>query len=154
SREEEAGSLPAWGGQVVRLEGEMEWVGEEEGVVGEEVSMENLAYVIYTSGSSGRPKGVMVRHGSVVKLAGGVKEAIYEGEEEEMRVGVNAPLAFDGSVKQVTQLARGQRLCVVPEEERADGEAMVWRLREQGVEALDCTPTQWRVMKEAGLESG
>jgi amino acid adenylation domain-containing protein len=35
------------------------------------VSEQNLAYIVYTSGSSGRPKGVMVNHRTVVQLVVG-----------------------------------------------------------------------------------
>src|SRR5262245_43835942 len=66
-----------------------------------EVEEENLAYVIYTSGSTGKPKGVMIEHRSAVNLIRGLNESIYEGEEARVRVGINAPLVFDASVKQL-----------------------------------------------------
>jgi len=119
-----------------------------------EVSEENLAYVIYTSGSTGKPKGVMVNHGSLINLMEGLKAAIYEGNGEELSVSLNAPLAFDSSVKQVMQLSGGRRICVVPEEVRMDAESMLEYVRSQQVEALDCTPSQLRVLMEAGLGKG
>ena len=118
------------------------------------VSEDNLAYVIYTSGSTGKPKGVMVSHGSLINLMGGLNAAIYEGNGEELRVSLNAPLAFDSSVKQVMQLCRGCRICIVPEEVRMDAESMLEYVRNQQVEVLDCTPSQLRVLMEAGLGKG
>src|SRR6266511_2065148 len=98
--------------------------------------------------ADGLPEG---RRESVSNLLEGLKEAVYEGESEGMKVSVNAPLAFDASVKQVIQLGRGAALWVAPEEERVDAEWMVRTLREEGVEALDCTPSQLRGLAEAGL---
>jgi amino acid adenylation domain-containing protein len=117
-----------------------------------ELSPENLAYVIYTSGSTGRPKGVMVRHRSVLNLLEGLKRDIYEEAGDALTLSVNAPLAFDASVKQVIQLARGYRLCIVPEGDRVDGAALLECIVRGGVEALDCTPSQLRLLAEAGLE--
>jgi len=117
------------------------------------VSAENLAYVIYTSGSTGKPKGVMVRHGSVVNLLEGLKETIYEGGEG-LTVSMNAPLVFDASVKQVIQLGNGARLCIIPEKDRVDGEALLEYVRSAGIEALDCTPSHLRMLMEAGLGKG
>ncbi|NIM13382.1 MAG: AMP-binding protein, partial [Candidatus Aminicenantes bacterium] len=54
----------------------------------------NLAYIIYTSGSTGSPKGVMVEHGSVVRL---VKNTNYVQFREGDRILQTAPLAFDAS---------------------------------------------------------
>ena len=118
------------------------------------VDSQNLAYVIYTSGSTGKPKGVMVRHGAVVNLWEWLKGAIYEGEGAAPTVSLNAPLAFDASVKQVVQLGSGSRLCIVPEEERVDAEFMLEHLRRNEVEVLDCTPSQLRMLVEAGLGKG
>jgi amino acid adenylation domain-containing protein len=146
------GSLPGGECEVVTLDGSWEQIASCSQEAPEtEVSRENLAYVIYTSGSTGRPKGVMVRHGSVLNLLEGLKTAIYEGEGEELTVSMNASLAFDASVKQVIQLGRGRRLCIVPEEDRVDAESMLEYIGTRGIEVLDCTPSQLRVLVEAGL---
>lgn len=116
-----------------------------------EVSQENLIYVIYTSGSTGKPKGVMIKHGSVLNLLEGLERTIYKGEVEDLTVSMNAPLAFDSSVKQVIQLGRGRTLCIVPEDDRVDPESMLEYIKDNGIDVLDCTPSHLRVLVEAGL---
>ena len=107
---------------------------------------ENLAYVIYTSGSTGRPKGVMIRHCSAVNLAGALRKAVYANHPAPLRVSVNAPLAFDASVKQLVQLLEGHTLVVIPEEVRPSGEDLLTHVAERRVDALDCTPSQLKLM--------
>jgi len=116
-----------------------------------EVSPGSLAYVIYTSGSTGRPKGVMVQHRSAVHLARALERDVYAGHPAPLRVAMNAPAAFDASVKQWIQLLNGHTLCTVAEEDRLDPRRMAARLGEWGVDVLDCTPTQLRALLAAGL---
>jgi amino acid adenylation domain-containing protein len=112
----------------------------------------NLAYVIYTSGSTGQPKGVMVQQRSVLNLKTGLEQTVYAGQAACLRVGVNASLAFDASVKQVIQLLNGHTLYIMPERTRADGAEMLAYLKRHEVDALDCTPSQLRILLDAGLD--
>ncbi|HEX5706557.1 MAG TPA: FkbM family methyltransferase, partial [Pyrinomonadaceae bacterium] len=104
------------------------------------------AYVIYTSGSTGKPKGVMVRQRSVVNLAGALQRAVYARHATPLRVGMNAPLAFDASVKQWVQLVSGHTLVAVPEEVRASGDELLAFAAAARLDALDCTPSQLKLM--------
>ncbi|HEX8319063.1 amino acid adenylation domain-containing protein [Longimicrobium sp.] len=115
---------------------------------------ENLAYVIYTSGSTGRPKGVMVRHGSVVNLFSALQARIYAAYSAPLRVAVNAPLVFDGSVKQIVQLLAGHALCPVPDAVRRDPAALVAWLNRERVDAVDMTPSLLRLALAEGLGQG
>jgi len=149
------GNLPLDGREVVMLyDGCQQIAAQSREAPKVAVDPQNLAYVIYTSGSTGKPKGVMVRHGAVVNLWEWLKGAIYEGEIAVPTVSLNAPLAFDASVKQVVQLGSGARLCIVPEEERVDAEFMLAYLRRNEAEVLDCTPSHLRMLVEAGLGEG
>ncbi|HVR97902.1 MAG TPA: amino acid adenylation domain-containing protein, partial [Thermoanaerobaculia bacterium] len=112
---------------------------------------ESLAYVLYTSGSTGRPKGVMVRHSSLLNLAESLRETVYAGQGP-LRVGLNAALGFDSSVKQLIQICDGHTLHLVPEEERLDGRALLASATRSRLDVLDCTPTQLRMLLEAGLK--
>jgi amino acid adenylation domain-containing protein/FkbM family methyltransferase len=114
-------------------------------------SPDNLAYLIYTSGSAGQPKAVMIRHGSVLNLVTGLRQSVYQQQTAALRVSVNAPLAFDGSVKQWVQLLCGHAIDIVPEEIRPDGEQLLLYLDRQRVDVLDCTPAQLRLLLAAGL---
>jgi amino acid adenylation domain-containing protein/FkbM family methyltransferase len=107
---------------------------------------ENLAYIIYTSGSTGKPKGVMVRHRAVCNLVAALNNAIYSNHPAQLRVSMNAPLTFDGSVKQLVQLLNGHTIVIVPEEVRPSGEALLAYVAEQQIDALDCTPSQLQLM--------
>ncbi len=114
----------------------------------------NLAYVIYTSGSMGQPKGVTIEHRSVLNLAAGLNKAIYtEGHDDKRRVSLNGSLAFDTSVKQIVQLFGGHTLDIVPQELRFDGSALLSYLGRHEIDVFDCTPSQLRLLIEAGMLS-
>ncbi len=109
-----------------------------------------LAYVVYTSGSTGAPKGILVTHGSVLNLLAALESAVYRGAGSDLRVSVNAPFYFDGSIKQVIQLLAGRSLCIVPDEVRLDPRALLEFLSRERVDVFDCTPAQLRDLLEAG----
>ncbi|AGC43389.1 non-ribosomal peptide synthetase [Myxococcus stipitatus DSM 14675] len=111
----------------------------------------NLAYVIYTSGSTGRPKGVAVQHRSVVHLWTVLARTVYADTSVPLRVSVNAPLSFDGSVKQLVQVLSGHALVLVPEDVRADVGAMREFIARERLDVLDCTPSLLRLLLEQGL---
>ena len=159
--------LPPHDAQVVSLERDRERIAEQStGNHRPAVAPENLAYIIYTSGSTGKPKGAMITHRSAVNLWQALRREIYGVVETEdfsgqtattgvtrkaLCVSLNAPLAFDSSFKQVVQLLSGHALCIVPEEVRRDGAEMLSYLTRHRVDALDCTPSQLRMLLDAGL---
>jgi amino acid adenylation domain-containing protein/non-ribosomal peptide synthase protein (TIGR01720 family) len=125
-----------------------------------EAGPRDLAYVIYTSGSTGRPKGVLVEHRSALHLLAALEAAVLDPLAEAgllpepLLASLNAPMIFDASVQQLALLLAGHALCVVPQDVRADGGALLDFLRENGVGLLDCTPSQLRLLVEAGLLDG
>jgi len=114
------------------------------------VHSHHLAYVIYTSGSTGRPKGVMIEHRNLTSLWQGL-EHIYRQSGGCERIGVNASVNFDASVKQIVQLLSGRALVIVPQDERRDAPRLLRYLREQRINGIDCTPWQLKSWLEAGL---
>ncbi len=113
---------------------------------------ENLAYVIYTSGSTGSPKGVMISQGSLANLSRALNRRIGGDLAACSRVSVNAPLAFDSSVKQILQILDGHAVCVLPEEVRRDGAELLAYLQAHDIDVLDCTPAQLQLMRSAGMK--
>jgi amino acid adenylation domain-containing protein len=147
-----AGALPAVGARTLLLDADWPEVERESDAnPGARAGADNLAYVIYTSGSTGKPKGVMVAHRSVVNLCGALRRGVYEGAREPLRVSLNAPLAFDSSVKQVIQLCSGHALHVLAEDVRLDAGAMRAFQERHALDVLDCTPSQLRLWLEAGM---
>ncbi len=109
---------------------------------------ENLAYIIYTSGSTGRPKGVMIQHRSVANLLEGLQHTIYSGHKAPLRVSMNAPIVFDGSVKQWIQLLQGHTVCILPEAVRLDPLVLNQYIKDKQIDVLDCTPSQLKLIHE------
>ncbi|MBX3714004.1 MAG: amino acid adenylation domain-containing protein, partial [Lysobacter sp.] len=113
-----------------------------------------LIYMIYTSGSTGTPKGVMVEHRSVANLWSSLEREVFADLAKTARVGLNASITFDSSVKSLTQLLSGRTLVIFPQAVRQDGAALLAYLREHRVDAFDCTPAQLEMLLGAGLATG
>ncbi|GAA2068570.1 non-ribosomal peptide synthetase [Streptomyces albiaxialis] len=91
-----------------------------------------LAYVLYTSGSTGRPKGVAVTHGSVLNLFDDWLARMGGAPGEAASAW--SSIGFDASVHELLMpLTTGGELHLVPEELRADPEALMEWLREHRV---------------------
>jgi amino acid adenylation domain-containing protein len=113
----------------------------------------NLAYLIATSGSTGTPKLVAIEHRSVMNLLACLCYAFYdEHPPGPLRVGLNASLTFDASVKQLITLALGHTLHVVPDDVRRDARALLDFISTQQLDLLDCTPSQLAFLLDAGFE--
>ncbi len=87
------------------------------------VNPDSLAYIIHTSGSTGLPKGVMIRHATVVRLVLGSAPAL---DFEAKSVGaLIASMNFDASVLEIfLPLLSGCTLTVISEETRKDPQAL------------------------------
>lgn len=148
------GRLPAGASDVIALDAQWGEISEcpdtdvDGGLLG--LSSQDLAYIIYTSGSTGTPKGVMVEHRQILNLAKGL-EIAYPGSVQGKRIALNASLNFDASIQQLLQLASGCTLFIVPEVARRDGERMLDLLQTQGIDGIDCTPSQLKMWIAAGL---
>ncbi|MDQ3913981.1 MAG: amino acid adenylation domain-containing protein [Actinomycetota bacterium] len=91
------------------------------------VGPDHLAYVIYTSGSTGQPKGVGITHSNLAHLV--EWHAAAYPVDPGARASTMAPLSFDASVWELWwPLAAGAALVLVPDEVRADPDALVGTL--------------------------
>jgi amino acid adenylation domain-containing protein len=148
-----AATLPNWQGPILRLDADWDshLAMQPTADPAVPISPDNLAYVLYTSGSTGRPKGVMVQHASAANLRAALNDAVYDQYAAPLRLSINAPIVFDGSVKQWIQLTNGHTLFLVPEDARADAAKMLAFIEEQRLDGLDCTPALLRRLMAAGL---
>jgi len=114
----------------------------------------SLAYVIYTSGSTGKPKGVLIEHHSAINLGETLQRRIYAPLGEGLRLSLNAPLSFDASVQHLLLLMFGHTVCIVPQDLRLDGAALLDWIRRVRLDGLDCVPSQLKLLLAAGLLDG
>jgi amino acid adenylation domain-containing protein len=144
--------LPPHAAATVCIDADREVIAQESDAnLGLSTLPQHLAYIIYTSGSTGVPKGVMIEHASLMNLAHALAEAVHGAPVAPLRVSLNAPLAFDSSVKQLLQLLSGHALYVLPEEVRRDTDELLSYLRQHRIDVLDCTPSQLKLLVEAGM---
>ncbi len=101
---------------------------------------DNLAYVIYTSGSTGRPKGVQVPHRGLLNVAAVQLETF--AATPDSRVAQFASWSFDASAFDLLMAwGAGAALCLVPEEARVPGPALVELLRRHRITHATLSPS-------------
>lgn len=148
-----SGRVPARELHVISLDADRDLIAlEPDENLSLHVPSESLAYIIYTSGSTGRPKGVMIQQRSVLNLVHALQKSIYDSSMNgAQRIGLNAPLTFDASVKQLMMLLHGHTLCLLPEDRRSNGVAFLSYVAQRQLNAFDCTPSHLEMLLATGL---
>ncbi|HEV3300843.1 MAG TPA: amino acid adenylation domain-containing protein [Planctomycetaceae bacterium] len=107
------------------------------------------AYVIYTSGSSGRPKGAVIEHHSLVNHMAWMCHAYPLNERD--RVLARTSINFDASVWELwLPLLSGASLCVASEETARDPYRLANYMDEQGVTIAQFVPTLLSAVRSTG----
>ncbi|MGA2654791.1 MAG: amino acid adenylation domain-containing protein, partial [Gammaproteobacteria bacterium] len=100
---------------------------------------ENLAYVIFTSGTTGKPKGVMIEHKSLVNE---ITFQISHFNFKNSRSLLTADYVFDMSIEHIfITLLTGSQLHIVLKESLLDIPWMESYIFKRGINFLDTTPT-------------
>ena len=83
-----------------------------------EILPNSLAYVMYTSGSTGNPKGVMVSHRNIIRLAKNNKFITFDKQERILQTG---SIVFDACTFEIwCALLNGFELYIIKKEELLD----------------------------------
>ncbi len=108
-----------------------------------------IAYVMYTSGSTGKPKGVCVGHRSVANFIESMRELLDVGATMRL-LAVTTP-AFDISVLELLlPLTVGARVCIADGADIRDGQRLMQRIEDWGVDLMQATPATWKMLVDAG----
>ncbi len=114
---------------------------------------DHLAYIIYTSGTTGQPKGVGIRHASVVNLTRWLLRQAYHTNPGPALL--TASVNFDASVQQIfAPLFAGSRLVMITEEERTHPDMYIDKLRSEGIGIFDITPSYLHLVLQLLRERG
>lgn len=110
---------------------------------------EAVLYVLYTSGSTGLPKGVQVKHHSMVNLLRSIKEAINVSTDDKLLA--ITTISFDiAGLELFLPLISGATVVLAETHATKDGQLLLQLVEEEAVTILQGTPSTWRMMLDAG----
>ena len=105
---------------------------------------EDMAYIIYTSGSTGHPKGVLIRHRSIVNRLGWMQDR-YRLDEKDVIL-QKTPIVFDVSVWELFWMCwNGARLVLAPPDAEKDPAAICQTIVSEKITVLHFVPSMLNV---------
>jgi amino acid adenylation domain-containing protein len=110
---------------------------------------ESAAYVIYTSGSTGDPKGVLVPHRALTNFLCSMQSRLdFQGTAHLLSV---TTVSFDiAAMELYLPLISGASLTIADSDTAADGAALMARLAQGDITAMQATPTTWQLLLASG----
>lgn len=115
-----------------------------------ETDIRQLAYMIYTSGSTGQPKGVLISHRGIGKLA--YAQSRIFGITETSRVLQFASLSFDAAVAEIfVTLLSGATLYLESQDALLSGPILHQTLLEHAITVVTLTPSVLRMLPHQPL---
>lgn len=115
-----------------------------------ELKAEDKAYVIYTSGTTGKPKGVVVRHASLMNFVHWQKN--YFDLDSEQTVLQQFSFIFDGSLLELFAIClAGGTLEIISDEIKNDPDCFLKKLNQK---ILITVPSIFKMLVEFAQENG
>jgi len=143
--------LPELSTQALQNVIDLNSVADDGAVFTANVDSQAPAYMIYTSGSTGRPKGVVVPHRTIVNFL--YSMAAEPGLNASDRLLAVTTISFDiAALELLLPLLVGAHLSIASREETKDGFRLLESLRTQNINAMQATPSTWRLLFAAGWE--
>src|SRR4029079_21541 len=116
------------------------------------VQPSSSAYVMFTSGSTGKPKGVEVTHGAVANCL--LSMARTPGFTADDVLLAMTTISFDISILEMfLPLVTGGHLVIARESTVREPGRLVSEAARCGATVIQTTPTLWRGLLDAGLDS-
>jgi amino acid adenylation domain-containing protein len=142
--------FPGYKGQILKIDKEWKYI-RSENTDNPDILTEpsSLAYIIYTSGSSGKPKGVLIQHRSVVNFLTSMQKA--PGITEKDTLLAVTTISFDISVLELfLPLISGAKVVIATKNDVIDGNILLKLIRRSNATIMQATPSTWKLMIEAG----
>ncbi|MEP2639437.1 amino acid adenylation domain-containing protein, partial [Roseobacter sp.] len=116
------------------------------------VAQDTLAYTIFTSGTTGRPKGVPIRHDSLVNLLTSMAQTPGLSDNDTL-VAVTTS-AFDiAALELFGPLLAGGTVVLACGHDVLDGRALSRLIAHHAATVLQATPATWRLLLEDGWQA-
>lgn len=107
------------------------------------LASENIAYIMFTSGTTGKPKGVMINHNSVVNLLRSMTELLDLNDKDSTMLLTN--ICFDISVLEIfLPLINGMTLCLLRKRDIENPTELRKYIDLYGVSFLQFTPSRFK----------
>lgn len=137
---------------VVSADGNWEVIKNEQTTpTGVNITGENLAYVIYTSGSTGLPKGVLIKHKSIIDYLGGLFNRLPYGECRSYALGVT--FAADSVITHLFgSVIEGSALHVFSKEDYNNVDYIHQYFKDNQIDCLKVVPSHWKSLSLNGKE--